>query len=45
MTDWSFLMSSNDSFYVLVVPQNKGDFRPAVLEYGIDYEKAAAKVK
>ena len=35
----------NSSFYVIVVPKYKGDFRPCVLEYGISFEKASEKVK
>lgn len=35
----------NSSFYVVVVPKFKGDFRPRILEYGISLEKASKKVK
>ena len=35
----------NSSFYVVVVPKYKGDFRPCVLEYGISFKKASEKVK
>lgn len=38
-------MSNTESFYVVVVPKYKGDFRPCVLEYGLSYEKAQEKVR
>lgn len=38
-------MKKSDIYYVVIVPENKGDFRPCVLEYGISYEKASEKVR
>lgn len=32
-------------YYVVVVPKRENEFRPCVLEYGIDYEKAQNKVR
>lgn len=38
-------MSESNIYYVVIVPKNKGDFRPCVLEYGLSYEKAQEKVR
>lgn len=32
-------------YFVIVVPKNREDFRPCVLEYGVDYEKAQKIVR
>lgn len=38
-------MKKTDIYYVVIVPENKGDFRPCVLDYGLSYEKAQEKVR
>ena len=38
-------MKKEDLYYVVAEPQNKGDFRPVVLEYGIDLKTAENVVR
>lgn len=38
-------MRKEDLFYVVAEPQHNGDFRPVVLEYGVDLIKAERIVR
>ena len=34
-----------ETFYVLIVPETSGTFRPTVLEYGLTFTQASEKVR
>ena len=38
-------MKDNNTYYVMVEPTSKTDFRPCVLEYGLTFEKATAVMR
>lgn len=38
-------MKRVDLYYVVAEPQHKGDFRPIVIEYGIDFNTAEKVVR